>query len=180
MVTHVNCGDHSFVPACGSACKDSFGCACMCGDVDIDTDETTDDTQGTDSAEQTCECKPCKPKPPAPIVEQVPSYTFYADDFHGELSEDVFNANINKAVAFVRQLCGDKRITPATQTAFFRAVCAVVDAFAQYGTTPQTGFSVGSFTVQSGGSNASTGYDIAREGALLELAGTGLSYAGLA
>lgn len=172
MVTHVNCGDHSFVPACGSACKDGFGCDCMCGDVN------TDSTQDTDSAEQTCECKPCKPKPPK--CEQVPSYAFYADDFHGELSEDVFNAHINSALAFTRKLVGNKRITPKTQTPFFRAVCAVVDAFAQYGTTPQTGFSVGSFTVQSGGANASTGYDIAREGALLELSGTGLLYAGLA
>lgn len=108
-----------------------------------------------------------------------PDYEFYRDEYHGQAPEAAFDAELPGAVAHVGWLIGRNRVTEATATAYKRAVCACVDAFAVYGHQGGGGFTIGSFSV-SGDSSGRTGEDVASDAACKELATSGLLWAGVA
>ena len=61
------------------------------------------------------------------------TYAFYQDTYGGGLSEAAFAASLPLADSHVRWLCA-VRGARTTCNAFKRAVCAAVDAFAEFGT----------------------------------------------
>lgn len=109
-----------------------------------------------------------------------PDYAFYRDEYKGKAPEAAFDEQLSGAVAHVDWLIGFNEVTEATATAYKRAVCAVVEAFAVYGTGPVGGFSIGSFTHSSYvGVGSKSGKQIATEDAVSELSASGLLYAGV-
>lgn len=106
-----------------------------------------------------------------------PDYAFYRDEYKGRASEAAFDEQLPGASAHVDWLIGFNEVSEAASTAYKRAVCAVVEAFATYGTGPVGGFSIGSFGMSSVG--VKSGKDIATEDAARELATTGLLYSGV-
>lgn len=63
--------------------------------------------------------------------------------------------------------------------AYRRALCAAVDAFAEYGDGQVGGFSLGSFKVSRYERDATTGVQVATDAVARELAGTGLLFCGV-
>lgn len=109
-----------------------------------------------------------------------PDYTFYKNEYRGQAPEAVFSEQLRGAVAHVDWMIGFNEVVEATSTAYKRAVCAVVEAFAVYGTGPIGGFSIGSFSHSSYvGVGSKSGKDIATEDATAELATSGLLFAGV-
>lgn len=107
-------------------------------------------------------------------------YAFYRDEYKGKAPEAVFDEQLPGAVAHVDWLIGFKDVPEASSTAYRRAVCAALEAFAVYGTGPAGGFSIGSFSHSSYvGVGSKSGKDIATEDAARELSRTGLLYAGV-
>ena len=72
-------------------------------------------------------------------------YQFYTDSYGGGLSEAAFSASLPTADAHVRWLCAVKGVT--TCNVFKRAVCAALEAFAEYGAGEVGGYSIGEFSV---------------------------------
>ena len=60
------------------------------------------------------------------------TYEWYAGSYGGSLSEAAFAANLPLADSHVRWLCAVKGAT-TTCNVFKRAVCAALEAFAEYG-----------------------------------------------
>lgn len=109
-----------------------------------------------------------------------PDYAFYCDEYKGKAPEAAFDEQLPGAVAHVDWLIGFKDVPDAALTAYKRAVCAALEAFAVYGTGPVGGFSVGGFRHSSYvGVGSKSGKDIATEDASRELSGSGLLYAGV-
>ena len=106
------------------------------------------------------------------------TYEFYSQTYGGGLSEAAFAASLPMADAHVKWLCALRGAT-TTCNVFKRAVCAAVDAFAEYGEGRVGGFSIGSFSVTNYRDDGTTGAEVAREAALSELAGTGLCWSGV-
>ena len=110
----------------------------------------------------------------------VPDYAFYHSVYGGELTEEGFAASCIGATRLVRRLVGGKCLKGACEKAAVkRAVCAAVDALAEYGDGVAGGFSIGNFRMNSDLGNARSGTDMATEAALLELDGMGLSFTGV-
>ena len=110
----------------------------------------------------------------------VPDYAFYHSVYGGELTEEGFAASCIGAVRLVRRLVGGKCLKCACdKTAVKRAICAAVDALAEYGDGVAGGFSIGSFRMDSDVGNARTGESMATDAALLELDGLGLTFTGV-
>ena len=110
----------------------------------------------------------------------VPDYAFYHSVYGGELSEEGFAACLIGAVRLVRRLIGHRKMKYAAEkTAVKRAVCAAVDALAEYGEGCAGGFQIGSFRMDSDVGNARTGESMATDAALLELDGMGLTFTGV-
>ena len=106
------------------------------------------------------------------------TYEWYRDVFGGGLSEAAFGDCIGAAEAHVRWLCGGRGCVAAT--AYKRAVCAAVDAFAEFGRGQIGGVALGDFRVTRYASDEGvTGEDMATEAALKELYGTGYAFAGV-
>ena len=115
---------------------------------------------------------------PAPVF-----YDFYLDDYGGALAADAFAEALPAALRCVGGLTGfrapDDDWDDDVADAWRRAVCAAADAFAEYGEGRVGGFSIGSFSVTNYRDEGTTGAEVAREAALAELAGTGLSFLGV-
>ena len=115
---------------------------------------------------------------PAPV-----SYEFYQDGYGGALAANVFAEALPAAVRCVGALTGARDVCEEWDgdraEAWRRAVCAAVDAFAEYGEGRVGGFSIGSFSVTNYRDEGTTGAEVARDAALAELAGTGLAFAGV-
>jgi len=109
-----------------------------------------------------------------------PDYAFYRDEYKGKAPEEVFDGQLPGAVAHVDWMIGFNDVSEATATAYKRAVCAVVEAFAVYGTGPVSGFSIGTFSYSSYvGVGSKSGKQIATEDAADELSTSGLLYSGV-
>lgn len=115
---------------------------------------------------------------PAPV-----SYEFYQDGYGGALAANVFAEALPAAVRCVGALTGARDVCEEWDgdraEAWRRAVCAAVDAFAEYGEGRVGGFSIGSFSVTNYRDEGTTGAEVAREAALAELSRTGLAFVGV-
>ena len=105
-------------------------------------------------------------------------YEYYKDTYGGGLSEASFDGVLPLSEAHVRWLCAASDYDDAS-TAFVRAVCAAVDAFAEFGAGEVGGYSIGEFSVKNYASHETTGEQMATQAALRELAGTGYAYCGM-
>ena len=107
-------------------------------------------------------------------------YAFYSGPYGGGLAEDAFAASLGPAVRHVAWLCGGRRPKRCEWDEYRRAVCAVVDVFAQYGQGQIAGFQIGEFRMNSyAGHGTTTGSELATVAAAQELAGTSLLFTGV-
>ena len=106
------------------------------------------------------------------------TYQFYADSYGGGLSEAAFSANLPLADSHVRWLCEVKG-AKTTCNVFKRAVCAAIDAFAEYGAGEVGGYSIGEFSVKNYASQQTTGEELATAAALRELGMSGMAFTGV-
>ena len=106
------------------------------------------------------------------------TYAFYQDTYGGGLSEAAFAASLPLADSHVRWLCA-VRGARTTCNAFKRAVCAAVDAFAEYGAGEVGGYTIGEFSVKNYASQQTTGEELATEAALRELGLSGMAFSGV-
>jgi len=107
------------------------------------------------------------------------TYQFYKDVYGGGLSESAFGLALPAATRHVRWLVGGAEPSDDELEAYQRAVCAAVDAFAEFGEGQVGGFSLGDFKVTHYEDEGTTGEEIATADALKELVGTSLAFAGV-
>lgn len=109
-------------------------------------------------------------------------YAFYVDEYGGRLDAEAFAESLPAAERQVRWLCGcaepDSDDEDAT-AAYKRAVCAAVEAFAEWGEGLVGGLTVGDFAVKPYENKGPSGVQIAIDAAVKELAGTGLTFGGV-
>lgn len=106
------------------------------------------------------------------------TYEFYTDSYGGGLSEAAFSSSLPIADSHVKWLCAVNG-AKTTCTVFKRAVCAAVDAFAEYGAGEVDGYSIGEFSVKNYASQQTTGEELAIEAALRELGLSGMAFTGV-
>ncbi len=106
------------------------------------------------------------------------TYADYTQTYGGGLSEAAFSASLPMADAHVRWLCALKGALTTCDT-FKRAVCAAVDAFAEYGAGEVGGYSIGEFSVKNYASQVTTGEELATAAALRELGLSGMAFSGV-
>lgn len=107
-------------------------------------------------------------------------YAFYAQEYGGDLPEEVFAAVLVPAARHVRWLCGWRRPRSEDEArAYRRAVCAAADVFAEFGEGQVGGFSLGSFSVTHYDNRGTTGEEMATAAVAKELGGFGLLFGGL-
>lgn len=108
------------------------------------------------------------------------TYTFYGETYGGTLSENSFAVSLPAAARHVRWLCDGREpaIGSDDEDAYRRAVCAAIDAFAEFGEGQVGGFQLGDFKVTHYEDEGTTGDEIATQAALKELASTSLAFAG--
>lgn len=107
------------------------------------------------------------------------TYQFYKDVYGGGLSESAFGLALPAASRHVRWLVGGVEPSEKELEAYRRAVCAAVDAFAEFGEGQVGGFSLGDFKVTHYEDEGTTGEEIATADALKELVGTSLAFCGV-
>lgn len=107
------------------------------------------------------------------------TYGFYTQVYGGGLSEAAFGLALPAATRHVRWLCGGRRPCRGEVVAYRRAICAAVDAFAEFGAGQVGGFSIGDFKVTHYEDEGTTGEEIATQAALRELVGTSLAFVGV-
>ena len=107
------------------------------------------------------------------------TYQFYKDVYGGGLSESAFGLALPAAMRHVRWLVGGAEPLDDELEAYQRAVCAAVDAFAEFGEGQVGGFSLGDFKVTHYEDEGTTGEEIATADAHKELLGTSLAFAGV-
>ena len=106
-------------------------------------------------------------------------FAYYSQVYGGGLSEAAFVDMLPAAEAHVRWLCSLRRACTGSAP-YKRAVCAVVDAFAEFGQGQVGGVALGDFRVTRYASDEGvTGEDMATKAALKELFGTGMAFAGV-
>lgn len=106
------------------------------------------------------------------------TYEFYSQTYGGGLSEAAFAASLPMADAHVRWLCAVKGAS-TTCNVFKRAVCAALDAFAEYGAGEVGGFQIGEFSMKNYASQQTTGEELATAAALRELGLSGMAFTGV-
>ena len=106
------------------------------------------------------------------------TYAYYSQTYGGGLSEAAFAGSLPIAEAHVKWLCAVKGIC-ATSMPYKRAVCAALDAFAEYGAGEVGGYTIGEFSVKNYASQETSGEQLATQAALRELVGTGYAFAGV-
>ena len=107
------------------------------------------------------------------------TYEFYSEVYGGGLSESAFGLSLPAATRHVRWLVGGSEPSDEELESYQRAVCAAVDAFAEFGEGQVGGFSLGDFKVTHYEDEGTTGEEIATAGALKELVGTSLAFCGV-
>lgn len=107
------------------------------------------------------------------------TYRFYSQVYGGGLSEAAFGLALPAASRHVRWLVGGREPGEDELDAYRRAVCAAVDAFAEFGEGQVGGFALGDFKVTHYEDEGTTGEEIATSDALKELMGTSLAFCGL-
>lgn len=107
------------------------------------------------------------------------TYEFYSETYGGGLSEAAFGTSLPAALAHVRWLCGGRCPSRCEVVAYKRAVCAAVDAFAEFGQGQVGGFALGDFKVTHYEDEGTTGDEIATQAAMKELVGTSLLFSGV-
>jgi hypothetical protein len=107
------------------------------------------------------------------------TYRFYKDVYGGGLSESAFGLALPAATRHVRWLVGGAEPDDDELVAYQRAVCAAVDAFAEFGEGQVGGFSLGDFKVTHYEDEGTTGEEIATDAAIKELVGTTLVFCGV-
>ncbi len=93
------------------------------------------------------------------------TYEFYQDTYGGGLSETAFAASLPMADSHVKWLCAVKGTNTDSET-FMRAVCAALEAFAEYGAGEVGGYTIGEFSVKNYASQQTTGEELATAAAL--------------
>ena len=106
------------------------------------------------------------------------TYDWYRDSYGGSLGEAAFGESLPLAEAHVKWLCAVKG-AKTTCNAYRRAVCAALDAFAEYGAGEVGGYSIGEFSVKNYASQQTTGEELATQAALRELGLSGMAFAGV-
>lgn len=106
------------------------------------------------------------------------TYEFYQDTYGGGLSEAAFAASLPMAEAHVRWLC-ELRGADETSERFMRAVCAALEAFAEYGVGEVGGYTIGEFSVKNYASQQTTGEELSTAAALRELGLSGMAFTGV-
>ena len=106
------------------------------------------------------------------------TYEFYSQVYGGGLSESAFGLALLAASRLVRWLVGGAEPGDDELEAYQRAVCAAVDAFAEFGEGQVGGFALGDFKVTHYEDEGTTGGEIATDAALKELVGTSLVFCG--
>ena len=106
------------------------------------------------------------------------TYEWYADSYGGSLSEAAFGESLPMAEAHVKWLCAVNG-AKTTCNVYKRAVCAALDAFAEYGAGEVGGYTIGEFSVKNYASQQTTGEELATEAALRELGLSGMAFCGV-
>ena len=106
------------------------------------------------------------------------TYEFYTDTYGGGLSEAAFAASLPVAEAHVRWLC-ELRGADEESGRYMRAVCAALEAFAEYGTGEVGGYMIGEFSVKNYASQQTTGEELATAAALREPGLSGMAFTGV-
>ena len=106
------------------------------------------------------------------------TYEFYTDSYGGGLSEAAFSSSLPIADSHVKWLCAVNG-AKTTCTVFKRAVCAAVDAFAEYGAGEVDGDSIGRFSGKNYAAQQPTGGARAAVAALRELGISGMAFTGV-
>ena len=106
------------------------------------------------------------------------TYEFYSETYGGSLGEAAFAANLPMADAHVKWLCAVKGAS-TTCNVFKRAVCATLEAFAEYGAGEVGGYSIGEFSVKNYASQQTSGEELATQAALRELGMSGMAFTGV-
>lgn len=106
------------------------------------------------------------------------TYQFYTDTYGGSLGEAAFAASLPMADSHVRWLCAVKGAS-TTCNVFKRAVCAALEAFAEYGAGEVGGYSIGEFSVKNYENKGTTGEELATQAALRELGLSGMAFTGV-
>lgn len=107
------------------------------------------------------------------------TYEWYSQTYGGGLSESAFGLSLPAATQHVRWLVGGSEPSDEELESYQRAVCAAVDAFAEFGEGQVGGFSLGDFKVTHYEDEGTTGEEIATDAALKELVGTSLVFCGV-
>jgi len=107
------------------------------------------------------------------------TYEWYSQTYGGGLSESAFGLALPAATRHIRWLAGGAEPGDDELEAYQRAVCAAVDAFAEFGEGQVGGFSLGDFKVTHYEDEGTTGEEIATGAALKELVGTSLAFCGV-
>ena len=107
------------------------------------------------------------------------TYGFYSETYGGGLSEAAFGASLPAATRHVRWLVGGREPAVWELEAYQRAVCAAVDAFAEFGEGQVGGFALGDFKVTHYEDEGTTGDELATAAATKELVGTSLLFSGV-
>ena len=106
------------------------------------------------------------------------TYEFYSQTYGGGLSEAAFAASLPMADSHVKWLCAVKGTDTDSET-FMRAVCAALEAFAEYGAGEVGGYTIGEFSVKNYASQQTTGEELATAAALRELGLSGMAFTGV-
>lgn len=107
------------------------------------------------------------------------TYEWYSQTYGGGLSESAFGLSLPAATRHVRWLVGGSEPSDEELESYQRAVCAAVDAFAEFGEGQVGGFSLGDFKVTHYEDEGTTGEEIATDAAIKELVGTTLVFCGV-
>lgn len=78
----------------------------------------------------------------------------------------------------MKWLCAVKGTDTDSET-FMRAVCAALEAFAEYGVGEVGGYTIGEFSVKNYTSQQTTGEELATAAALRELGISGMAFTGV-
>ena len=107
------------------------------------------------------------------------TYEWYSQTYGGGLSESAFGLSLPAATRHVRWLVGGSEPSDEELESYQRAVCAAVDAFAEFGEGQVGGFALGDFKVTHYEDEGTTGEEIATQEALKELMGASLAFSGV-
>ena len=107
------------------------------------------------------------------------TYEWYSQTYGGGLSESAFGLSLPAATRHVRWLVGGSEPSDEELESYQRAVCAAVDAFAEFGEGQVGSFALGDFKVTHYEDEGTTGEEIATDVALKELVGTSLPFCGV-